>query len=1231
MNPEKIKELRSSGYNDEDIASVIAEKNEDAALLLKQGMPATAVINNIVGIKEPVQITEEEIAKQVVKEEMPDAPQNDVSIKRILAGIAAETAISEGAKVAGTALGAKLGTAGGPVSGVTVPVGATLGYLTGALGGGVTGSITAQAIERQPKISWGRVTADTLLSLIPFGEFKKGPKVLKAISKKVAARPIAAQMVTGAALSPAALAVESLIETGELPDTKAVATSSGLGITLGGALGLASRQGQKLLGRMSKRLPEDIDRMVANGDAGAVAYVDMLTKNVDPQLLKDSITPSQFKNWIVSGELKARAVPTSIVGKDVAQQIRVGKWRAQAGKDIGGTLLKNVNDAVAKSPNPEQAEQFANDYLLGITKDIPVGMEGLAEQLSLGRKYIRESQEEILANHYNGQREIPEVMKNKIEESLNQGDYVTRAYRFFEDGAYSPTQEQYDSLMKRLTEDGMDKEKAALYIAELNAKKAGTPDEMAQYIFSQNAGVLKSRKEMSPELRDYLGEYKDVGSRLGFTVSKLSRLASYDTADSRIAQMLFDSGLLKVADETTRGMRPINLRRGEAHLGDQVLVGPPEVQVALNELYGQGADELVGDLAKVSIKDAWQTGTALSKAAKVIFNPASYGTNFVGSLFSNATMANNPLRGLKFGVKGGLAQFANGRLHSVAGMKTIKDIDYFKELKEVGMMPTSMQFADIQSGLQAGKLGAMTSKIIDPVGRVYSVPDIMARISVYENQKEILRKAAIGADEKAIHRLAAEMTNNTYMNYDMLNSNLATLSRNGIPLSQFASFTLELARTQFNQGNIARKMVNGEMAKELSAKLGVEVDADALKKEGIKRLIATAAVYGGGAAAITGYNRESVTPEQEKALRETIVPEWDENAPLLIKRDKDGKVYTKNATYLVPQMQIAAPFMAAFRGESFGDSLGKMAETAGDGVLENGGFMLKGVSQALANYDIEAQQKITTDPTLYGKIVDQAAWAGKELFQPGFVREYKKAQENPLGVTAMRMGGLRVNATTEQKGFGFRLREVQSKLDTVKDQLASARYERADQIGRLLNKEELGNTYNNFLNPLYRTHQEELIKHVDNMRVLGHNDDSILRMMLDNKIPNLEALNAIDGTVEDLPLIDRRTVADTYDEILKQEGNIYEKILDVAKSDQPLGRELASYHKQQTRDKLLNISERDNVIRNLDTKRQAQFIHKEMLRSDNPEALLQQYVKKRVVNPDAYKAILLLMKNDKQK
>jgi len=1227
-----IKLLRQDGeITDSQIVERLAKEKPLTADLVKSGMQPKDVLDNLLGVPQTVQLSEEEIAKQVVAEEMPNAPKDDVSVKRILAGIAAETAISEGAKVAGTALGAKLGTAGGPTSPVTVPAAATIGYIGGVLSGGVGGSIAAQKIEGQPKISWGRVAADTLLNAFPFGEVKKGPRIVQAISKKIAARPIASKMLLGGVTSPAGLAVQSLVDTGELPGRQQVVATSGLGIVLGGALGITSNQAQKLLGRMANRPPKLIDQMIKDGDAGAVAYVDMLTKNVDPQTLKDSITPSQFKNWILSGELKAKAVPTSIVGKDIAQEIRVGKWRAEAGKDIGSVLLKNVNDAIANSPDPVQAEKFANDYLLGVTQNIPVGMEKMAEQLSLGRKYIRESQEEILANHYSGQKEIPDAMVKKIEDSLNQGDYVTRAYRFFEDGAYVPSEQQYKSLMKRLMDDGMDKEKAALYITDLNAKKAGSPDEMAQYIFSQNAGVLKNRKDLAPELRDYLGEYADVGSKLGFTVSKLARLASYDTADSKIAQMLFDAGLIKVADETSQNLVPITLRRGEAHLGDQRLVGSPEVQTALNELYGQKADDLAGDLATVSIKDAWQTGTSLSKAAKVVFNPASYVTNFVGSLFSNATMANNPLKGLKMGVKGGFSQFANGPLHSVAGMKTIKDIDYFKELKEVGMMPSSMQFADIQSGLKAGKLGTLTSKIIDPVGKAYSIPDIMARISVYENQKSLLRKAAVGADEKEIHKLAAEMTNNTYMNYDMLNSNLKTLSRNGIPLSQFASFTLELARTQFNQGNIARKMVNGEMAKELSARLGVQVDPNALKKEGVKRILATAAVYGGGAAAITSFNRDSITPEQEKALRETVIQGWDENAPLLIKMDKDGKVYTKNATYLVPQMQVIAPFMSAFRGESMGDALSKMAETAGDGVLENGGFMFKGVSQALANYDNEAQRKITTDPTLYGKIVDQAAWASKELFEPGFVREAKKAQENPLAVTAMRMGGIRVNVTTKEKGFGFRLREVQSDLDTVKDQLATARYRDTDKTGRLLNKEELGAEYENILNPLYKSHQEKLIKHVKNMRVLGYDNDAIMKMMAKNKVPNLEALNAIDGIVEDLPIVDRKTISDTYENLIKQPGDIYNKILDVAKTDKDSAKALANYHKQQTRDKLLNISERDNAIRKLDDQKQADFIYGEMKRSDSPEALLNQYAKKRVVSQDAYRAILLKMKADKQK
>ena len=79
----------------------------------------------------------------------------------------------------GTKLALGAGVAGPqaatPEEVITVPAAAAIGYFTGAITGGVGGSITAQTIEGQPSISWGRVAADTLLNLVPFGEVKRGP------------------------------------------------------------------------------------------------------------------------------------------------------------------------------------------------------------------------------------------------------------------------------------------------------------------------------------------------------------------------------------------------------------------------------------------------------------------------------------------------------------------------------------------------------------------------------------------------------------------------------------------------------------------------------------------------------------------------------------------------------------------------------------------------------------------------------------------------------------------------------------------------------------------------------------------------------------------------------------------------------------------------------------------------------------------------------------------------
>ena len=102
----------------------------------------------------------------------------DPTLGQIGTGLVAEIGIGEGAKFAGATAGAAIGTTFLPFVGTAV--GAGLGYVVGGLSGGISGSIAAQRLEGREDISWGRVTADTILNLLPFGAGKvtKGAKVI---------------------------------------------------------------------------------------------------------------------------------------------------------------------------------------------------------------------------------------------------------------------------------------------------------------------------------------------------------------------------------------------------------------------------------------------------------------------------------------------------------------------------------------------------------------------------------------------------------------------------------------------------------------------------------------------------------------------------------------------------------------------------------------------------------------------------------------------------------------------------------------------------------------------------------------------------------------------------------------------------------------------------------------------------------------------------------------------
>lgn len=545
--------------------------------------------------QESVNEQTEERAKDVEQEE-----KYSPSITRTIAGLGAEIAIAEGMKATGTVGGA---AAGGPFA----PATAAIGYIGGAISGGALGSIAAQEIEGQPEINWGRVATSAILNLVPGTKITKGPKALRDISTALAKRPIATTAGVGAVAGPGGLAAERYYETGELPSSKEMVASGLLFSTLGAGLGYSQQKMEPLLRRFAGKGSKEIQDLVNKGDSGAVAYVDALTANVDPAefLAKENVV--EFIGTLAN-TAKADIAPSRVVGEKATQAIRDAGNVAMAGREVGGILGTKVNDAIKKSSDPAAVQKFALDYLNGKTTTAPKELSGLAQDLSEARRYIDQYQDKLLEMHYNGQRPLPDLLVKKIEQSRADGDYVTRSYAFFGDAEYFPSKQATEELIDDLTTRprvGIDNRKtieridpsgtkieidnpdfgkeidlppmsvkeAETYIAGLNAQKKSNPDEAHNWIYTQNAGILKEKKDISPALRKYLGEYETPGQQISETMSKLSRLVAYDQADFNISTILRDLGVLKLAGEGVENLQPIKLRRGVAHIGNQELYG----------------------------------------------------------------------------------------------------------------------------------------------------------------------------------------------------------------------------------------------------------------------------------------------------------------------------------------------------------------------------------------------------------------------------------------------------------------------------------------------------------------------------------------------------------------------------------------------------------------------------------------------------------------------------------
>ena len=1246
-----------------------ATQNEQVAENLNKEAQGVQPTVDIDGVSIPVtaERTQESVNKEIESrvKEAEKSPEKEPSLMQIGAGLLAEIGIAEGSKAAGTLAGAGTAVALGqmgpqallPEEIITVPIGAGIGYFLGATGGGATGSISAQKIEGRDSINWGRTAVSSLMNLIPGSKITKGPQVLIKASEALAKRPIATTAAVGAIAAPTTVAAEELYETGELPSTGELAGSSVIAGLFGAGIGKTQKEMIPILKKFAGKSPNELNNLVNRGDSGAVSYVDALTQDVDP---KDFLTKDNLKEFIgtLGQTAKANIAPTKVVGKEAAQAMRDAANIASTGREVGGILGSRVNDAIAKSSDPAAVQQFALEYITGKAPKVPKELESLAADLSQARKYIAEYQDGLLEMHYNGQRKMPDLLAKYIEESKNEGDYLTRSYAFFGDANYSPSKQSSQELLNDLTTQpriGIDERKfirktdaqgnrlevdnpnygseidlppmgkadAERYIADLNAKKASNPDELHNWIYSQNAGILKEKKDLSPALRKYLGEYTTPGEKISETMSKLSRLVAYDKADNQISNIFRDMGVGKFAGEgLDPSWQPIKLRRGNARIGDQELYGPPELQTAINHLYANGTDNAAMDFSESVVSDAYRTALSASKAAKTVFNPASYATNYIYGPVNMAGMGMNPFKDFGKGFK-----FASSQYEGLAKNLSGADLDEFKRKKELGIFPQGLSFADIQSGLKSGKIGRAVQKFIDPFGKAYSLPDLANRYIVTKNYESQLLKQFPNAPYDLVEKEAAVLTNNTSQNYDFVSNGIKTLSRNGIPADQFSVFTFELIRNQYNQGKLIKKMFDGSYAAELSAKFGTPANEKAIRTEAVKRLASLAVVYGTSAMTLQKTMEFMGTDrEKERALRETVLPDYAEKKPLFITSDpKTGDVRWMNTSYLIPQQQLLGPFVAGFNNRSFDDAVKYGITGLAEDISGQGSFTVNALMEAANNYSFERKGLISEASDTATNLKERGEYFVENVFTPGFIDFVNKSQTRPLSQTTQKLVGLRFNDTNIDKGFSFRARSLKEKLNSSRSKITSAKFRLED--GKI-NNQEFDSEYNDN-NQRYKKNLQVLGRHVSNLRTIGLDEGKIAGMLTDNGFGSEITLAALDGEVIDAPKFKRDTITDLYDEIAMLPRKEREaRIRNTSKEDPELGKKLASRHKQQVIDEVRNVNNKDMVIRRLgiDDGTRARYIWKQMQKNQEPDSVLKMFMKKGIATPEVVRDIRILQK-----
>jgi hypothetical protein len=488
----------------------------------------------------------------------------------------------------------------------------------------------------------------------------------------------------------------------------------------------------------------------------------------------------------------------------------------------------------------------------------------------------------------------------------NKGHYLNRSYQVFDDPTW-PDKVAKDSatmdaarryIEVSLDPDGeMDSVERADRVEGLINKilRVGVETgSMTAFMNSQQLGqkdlsIIRKRKDIAPEIRALMGEYKDARVNFVRTMSKLSWLV----ANHHFLKSIREDNLGVFLSKKESGRMSVQITASDRNTMAPLagLYATPEFAQALKDAVEQ--DPLSGWFRfYLKINSSVKYG-------KTVLSPTTSARNFYSAFmfaFANGHFnygyalkaAANTWSDLGIGKKN---QNRRAYLAKLAEMGVLHDNPYAGELRAL-----LDEVADMDT-LKGSKPVRMTKEILNFATKVYRAGDDFHKIVGFENEKKSLMRS--GIPEARAEELAAERIRNGYPTYSMVPKAIRWLRR--FPLvGTFVSFPWEMMRTSWHLFGIMKEdIAMGRTAAATRRAAGLALAASAA--QALSAL--TMAMFGIG-------------DDDDEAIRK-IAPEWQRNAQLMyLGFDDKGMPVYLDLSHLDPYTYLKGPVTALLNGNN---------------------------------------------------------------------------------------------------------------------------------------------------------------------------------------------------------------------------------------------------------------------------------------------------------------------------